>query len=166
MVLRNTLESPLTSKEIKPVNPKGNWPWIFTGGTDAEILILLATWREKSTHWKRPWCWERLKAKREKVGRGWDGWIASPAQRTMFWANSGRQWGTRRTGVLQSTESQRTGHDLATEQKQEIGTKYTFIFSFLSGKDIKILRFIRWYLDSWTQSCWGNVVNYMSKNCG
>ena len=45
--------------------------------------------------------------------------------------------------MLQSMESQRTGHDLATEQKQEIGTKYTFIFSFLSGKDIKILRFIR-----------------------
>ena len=30
------LESPLDSKEIKPVNPKGNQPWIFTGRTDAE----------------------------------------------------------------------------------------------------------------------------------
>ena len=30
------LESPMDSKEIKPVNPKGNQPWIFTGGTDAE----------------------------------------------------------------------------------------------------------------------------------
>ena len=31
-----TLESPLGSKEIKPVNPKGNQPWIFIGRTDAE----------------------------------------------------------------------------------------------------------------------------------
>ena len=31
------LESPLDSKEMKPVNPKGNQPWIFTGRTDAEI---------------------------------------------------------------------------------------------------------------------------------
>ena len=30
------LESPLDSKEIKPVNPKGNQPWTFTGRTDAE----------------------------------------------------------------------------------------------------------------------------------
>ena len=36
MVLEKTLESPLDSKKIKPVHPKGNQPWIFTGGTDAE----------------------------------------------------------------------------------------------------------------------------------
>ena len=31
-----TLESPLNCKEIKPVNPKGNQPWIFIGRTDAK----------------------------------------------------------------------------------------------------------------------------------
>ena len=36
MVLEKTLESPLDSKEIKPVNPKENQPWIFIGRTDAE----------------------------------------------------------------------------------------------------------------------------------
>ena len=36
MVLEKTLESPLDSKEIKPANPKGNQPCIFTGRTDAE----------------------------------------------------------------------------------------------------------------------------------
>jgi len=36
VVLEKTLESPLDSKEIKPVKPKGNQPWIFTGRTDAE----------------------------------------------------------------------------------------------------------------------------------
>ena len=61
------------------VNSKGKQPWIFTGRTDAEALILWATWCEEPTHWKRPWCWERL---REGEGgeRGWDGWMASPTQ--------------------------------------------------------------------------------------
>ena len=36
VVLDKTLESPLDCKEIKPVNPKGNQPWIFIGRTDAE----------------------------------------------------------------------------------------------------------------------------------
>ena len=36
VVLEKTLESPLDSKEIKQVNPKGNQPWIFTGSIDAE----------------------------------------------------------------------------------------------------------------------------------
>ena len=38
--LENTLESPLDSKEVKPVNPKGNQPWLFIGRTDAEAPIL------------------------------------------------------------------------------------------------------------------------------
>ena len=36
MVLEKTLESPLDSKKIKPVNPKGDQSWIFIGRTDAE----------------------------------------------------------------------------------------------------------------------------------
>ena len=36
VVLEKTLDSPVDCKEIKPVNPKGNQPWIFTGRTDAE----------------------------------------------------------------------------------------------------------------------------------
>ena len=36
MVLEKTLESPLDSKAIKPVNPKGNQPLIFIARTDAE----------------------------------------------------------------------------------------------------------------------------------
>ena len=37
--LEKTLESPLDCKEIKPVNPKGNQPWIFIGRIDAETPI-------------------------------------------------------------------------------------------------------------------------------
>ena len=40
VVLEKTLESPLDSREIKPVNPKGNQPWIFIGSTDDDALIL------------------------------------------------------------------------------------------------------------------------------
>ena len=40
VVLEKTLESPLDSKEIKPVSPKGNQPWIFIGRTDAEAPVL------------------------------------------------------------------------------------------------------------------------------
>ena len=44
MGLEKTPKSPLDCKEIKPVNPKGNQPWIFTGRTDveAEPPILLS----------------------------------------------------------------------------------------------------------------------------
>ena len=40
VVLEKTLERPLDNKEIKPVNPKGNQPWIFIGRTDAKAPIL------------------------------------------------------------------------------------------------------------------------------
>ena len=52
--------------------------------------------------------------------REWDGWMALLIQRTWTWANSGRWWGTGKPGVLQSTGSLRVGHNLATEQQQQI----------------------------------------------
>ena len=76
----------------------------------------LVTWYEELTHWKSPWCWERLKAGGEVGGRGWDGWMASPTQWTWAWPNSGRWWRTGKPGVLQSMGSQRVGHDWETEQ--------------------------------------------------
>ena len=73
VVLEKTLESPLYSKKIRLVNPKGNQPWIFIGRTDAkaETQILWPPDVNSHTHWKRPWLWERLKAKEER-SRGWD----------------------------------------------------------------------------------------------
>ena len=63
-----------------PSHPKGNQSWIFIGRTDAEAEtpISLATWWEELTHWKRSWCWERLKVGGEEDDRGWDGWMESP----------------------------------------------------------------------------------------
>ena len=83
VVLEKTLWSHLNFNGMKPVHPKGNQSWIFTGRTDAEaeapvLWPPLATWCEELTCCKRPWCWERLKAGGEGDDRGWDGWIASP----------------------------------------------------------------------------------------
>ena len=68
VVLEKTLESPVESNEIKLVNPKGNQPWIFIGRTGADWTWssnTLGTWCEELNHWKRPWCWERLRARGE-----------------------------------------------------------------------------------------------------
>ena len=74
VVLEKTLESPLDCKEIKPIHPKGNQSWIFTGRTDTEAEApILAIQCEELTHWKRPWCWESRKAGVEGDNRGWDG---------------------------------------------------------------------------------------------
>ena len=54
------------------------------------ISNTLATWWEELTHWKRPWCWERLKAGGEGDDGGWDGWMGSSTQWTWVWASSGR----------------------------------------------------------------------------
>ena len=65
-MLEKTLESPLDWKEIKPVNPKGNQPWIFIGRTDAEAEAPIL-WPPDARSWlirKDPdagkdWRWRR-----------------------------------------------------------------------------------------------------------
>ena len=69
VVLEKILESSLDCKEIKPVNPKGNQSWILIGRTDAQAEApILWPPDVKSWLWKRPRCWERLRAGEE--GRG------------------------------------------------------------------------------------------------
>ena len=46
------------------------------------------------THWKRPSCWEKLRAGGEGDDRGWDGWKASPTLWTWVWVISGNWWWT------------------------------------------------------------------------
>ena len=79
----------------------------------------LATWWEELSHWKRPWCWERLKVGGEGDDRGWGGWMASQTQWTRVLESSGRWWRTGKPDVLQSIGWQRVRHDWATEQQQE-----------------------------------------------
>ena len=72
-------------KEINPEYSLEGLCWSWSSNT-------LATWCEEPTHWKRLWCWKRLKAGEEGDDRGWDGWMASPSQWTWVWANSRRWW--------------------------------------------------------------------------
>ena len=128
VVLEKTLESPLDSKEIKPINPNGNtthihwkdWCWSWSSNT-------LVTWCEKLTRWENPWYWERLKSG-EEGDRGWDGWMALSTQWTWVWANSKRQWTTGKPGVLQSMGLQRVRRDLVIEQQH---TQWLTDFIFL-----------------------------------
>ena len=50
VVLEKILESPLDCNEIQPVNPKGNWFWIFIGRTDAEAEALVL-WPPDAKNW-------------------------------------------------------------------------------------------------------------------
>ena len=108
VVLEKILESPLDSTRrsnqsiLKENNPEYSLEWCWSWRCN-----ILATWCKELTLWKRPWCWERLKAGGEGDDRGWDGWMASSTQWTWVWASS-RSWRwTGKPGVLQSTGSQR-----------------------------------------------------------
>ena len=140
-VLEKTLESPLDCKETQPVHPKGDQYWIFIGRTDAEAenSNTLATWCKEMTHWKRPWCWERLKAGTEGDDRGWDGWMASPTQWTWVWVSSRSWWWTGKPGVLWFMGSQRIGHNWGTELKNRYKWTYLQNKSRLANVENKLI---------------------------
>ena len=89
MVLEKTLESPLDSKEIKPVNPKGNYHEYSLEGLMLKLQYFGHLMRRAGS-WKWPWYWERFRAGGEGGNRGWDGWMASPAWWTWVWVSSRR----------------------------------------------------------------------------
>ena len=68
----------------------------------------LATWCKELTHWKRSWCWERLKAGGEGDNREWDGWMTSLTWWTWVWASFGNWWQTGKPGMLQFMGSQKS----------------------------------------------------------
>ena len=78
-LLEKTLESPLNCKEIKSHSQSygktvlnihwKDWCWSWSSNT-------LATCCEELTHWKRLWCWERLKVEGKGDDKGWNGWMA------------------------------------------------------------------------------------------
>ena len=70
----------------------------------------LATRCEELTHWKRPWCWERLKAGGEGDDRWWGGCMASLTIWTWVWVCSRSWWWTGKPGMPQSM-----GYDWVTE---------------------------------------------------
>ena len=61
--------SNLDCKEVKPVNPKENQSWIFTGRTDAEAEDPIL-WPPDAKNWligkERPWCWKKIEGRRRR----------------------------------------------------------------------------------------------------
>ena len=88
--------------QIKPVNPKGNQPWIVIGAK-AETPILFPPDAKSQVTGKDP----DSGKDRSQEEKGWqdetDGWMASPTQWTWVWASYGRWWRTGKPNVLQST---------------------------------------------------------------
>ena len=120
VVLVKTLESPLISKEIKPVNPKGNQPWIFIERTDANALIL---WPPDAKSW--------LTGKDPNAGKDWRKKKGVTEDEMVRWHHQlngheleqtpGDSGGQR--SLVQSMGSQRAGHNLATEQQLQLTLK-------------------------------------------
>ena len=88
------------------------------------MLKLKLQYFDQLTHWKKPWCWERLKAGGEGDDRGWDGWMASPTQWTWVWASSRSWWRTGKPGMLQLMRSQRVRHDWTELKRGYIDVKW------------------------------------------
>ena len=99
VVLEKTLKSPLDSKEIQPVHPKGDQSWVFIGRTDAEAECPILgppdvkSWlMGKDPDARKDWG-------QEEKGMAEDE-MASPTQWTWVWVDSGHWWWIRRPGVL------------------------------------------------------------------
>ena len=81
VVLERTLESPSDCKAIKPVNPKGNQPWIFIGRTDAEAEAPIP-WPPDTKSW--------LIGKDPDAGKNWR--QRKEGQQRMRWLDSITNW--------------------------------------------------------------------------
>ena len=147
-------EVPLPSPGPTLTNTNCCWSWSSN---------TLATWCKELTHWKRSWCWERLRAGGEGGGRGWDGWMASKTQWPWVWANYRRQWRTGKPEVLQSTGLQRDRHDWATEQQNPWMTPPPWM-----QRNVSLFTAVVLGLAIVLNSCWGGTGlswNFMQLGC-
>ena len=115
VMLEKTVESPLDCKEIKPVHPKGNQSWMFTGRTDAEAETPIF-WPPDAKCWL---IWKDLMLGniegRKRRGQqrmrtvGWHDWLNGHEFEQTLGVGDGQG------GLLQSLGSQRVGHNWVIE---------------------------------------------------
>ena len=82
-------------KEVNPSIHWKDWCWSWSSNT-------LSIWCEGLTHWKRRWCWERLRAVGKEDNRRGDGCMASLTQWTWVWANPREAWHAAVPGITKS----------------------------------------------------------------
>ena len=133
--LEKTLESPLESKEIKPVNSKGSQPWKFIGRTDSEAAAaILGYLLERVDSVEHSLMLGKVEGRRR---RGWQKmkWLDGITDSTDV--SFSKPWeivkdGVR--GVLQSMVPWRFRHDLGTEQQQWAQFKTADLIAFGAPK--------------------------------
>ena len=144
VVLEKTPESPLDRREIKPVNPEGNQPWIFSEMTNAEAEAPILrppdakcwlTGRDPDAG--KNWGQEEKGATEDEMV-GWHLWLSG-----MSLSKLRERWRTRKPGVLQLMGLQRVRHDWATEQQQMFKFKlnYKILIMFVRTQSIWNIRF-------------------------
>ena len=101
VVLEKTLKSPLDSKEIKPINPKGINPEYSLEGLMLKLkLQYFGHLMRRADLLEKTLMLGKIEGRGEGDDRGRDGWMASPTQWTWVWASSGSWWWTGRPGML------------------------------------------------------------------
>ena len=86
---RRLLKVPWTARRFNQSILKENSPEYSLEGLVLKLkLQYFGHLMRKTDHWKRPWCWVRLKEGGERDNREWDGWMASQIWWTWVWVNS------------------------------------------------------------------------------
>ena len=136
VVLEKALESPLDSKEIKPVNPKGNQSLIFIGRTDAEAKapVLWPPDVKSQLLWKEPdagkdWGQEE-KGTTEDEMVGWHHWLSGHDLSKL------REMVKDREAWCAAVDGVRVRHNLETEQQQREGLSLLSRIGFLRCQNI------------------------------
>ena len=143
MVLEKTLESPLDSKRIKSVNPKGNQPWIFAGRTDAEAPILWSPDAKSWLFWKKPdagkdWG-QKEKGTTEDEMVGWHYWPSGHEFEQTETVKDREAWHTAVHGVTKSWTRLSNKRTITTNSFQRCGRGRFACHRILCGCTCRLL---------------------------